>query len=331
GEDAEGSRTHRVRLVGRRRCTPRLLPDRNPFRSAGLGLSRRGRTRSLAAAGLVRMSGEYAELHCLSNFSFQRGASSAKELFERARAHGYRKLAITDECTLAGIVRAWQAAKESELTLIVGSEMQVHNGPKVVLLVENLEGYQTLCKLITQARRRAKKGEYLLLREDFSSPMSGLCALWVPNEMPDHSRECEEGSWLRDCFPQRLWLAVELHRGPNDAQRLAYLQGNARELAIPTVAAGDVHMHARGRRALQDTLTAVRHHVTVAGAGIGCSPMANGIFGHTNSCANSIHRSYWKRHCALPSAAPSILVSCAMSTPTSWCRPGRRRPVGCEN
>ena len=218
------------------------------------------------------MSVDYAELHCLSNFSFQRGASSAKDLFERAKAHGYRKLAITDECTLAGIVRAWQAAKESELPLIVGSEMRVHNGPKLVLLVENLEGYQTLCKLITQARRRAKKGEYLLLREDFSAPMSGLCALWVPNERPDRSRECEEGSWLRDSFPQRLWLAVELHRGPNDAQRLAYLQGIARELAIPTVAAGDVHMHARGRRALQDTLTAVRHHVTVAEAGFHLSP-----------------------------------------------------------
>src|SRR5690606_14222519 len=213
GEDAEGSRTHRVRLVGRRRCTPRLLPDRNPFRSAGLGLSRRGRARSLAAAGLVRMSGEYAELHCLSNFSFQRGASSAKELFERARAHGYRKLAITDECTLAGIVRAWQAAKESELPLIVGSEMRIHDGPKVVLLVENLEGYQRLCKLITQARRRAKKGEYRLLREDFTAPMTGLLVLWIADETAEWSREREEGGWLRERFAQRLWLAVELHRG----------------------------------------------------------------------------------------------------------------------
>ncbi|WP_312521759.1 error-prone DNA polymerase [Stutzerimonas nitrititolerans] len=218
------------------------------------------------------MSGEYAELHCLSNFSFQRGASSAKELFERARAHGYRKLAITDECTLAGIVRAWQAAKESELPLIVGSEMRIHDGPKVVLLVENLEGYQRLCKLITQARRRAKKGEYRLLREDFTAPMTGLLALWVADEAAERSREREEGGWLRECFAQRLWLAVELHRGPNDAQRLEYLQKLARELGIPAVAAGDAHMHARGRRALQDTLTAVRHHVTVAEAGFRLFP-----------------------------------------------------------
>ncbi|WP_313089207.1 error-prone DNA polymerase [Stutzerimonas nitrititolerans] len=218
------------------------------------------------------MSGEYAELHCLSNFSFQRGASRAKELFERARAHGYRKLAITDECTLAGIVRAWQAAKESELPLIVGSEMRIHDGPKVVLLVENLEGYQRLCKLITQARRRAKKGEYRLLREDFTAPMTGLLALWVADEAAERSREREEGGWLRECFAQRLWLAVELHRGPNDAQRLEYLKKLARELGIPAVAAGDAHMHARGRRALQDTLTAVRHHVTVAEAGFRLFP-----------------------------------------------------------
>ncbi len=218
------------------------------------------------------MSGKYAELHCLSNFSFQRGASSAKELFERARAHGYRKLAITDECTLAGIVRAWQAAKESELPLIVGSEMRIHDGPKVVLLVENLEGYQRLCKLITQARRRAKKGEYRLLREDFTAPMTGLLVLWMADETAERSREREEGGWLRERFAQRLWLAVELHRGPNDAQRLEYLQKLARELGIPAVAAGDAHMHARGRRALQDTLTAVRHHVTVAEAGFRLFP-----------------------------------------------------------
>src|SRR5471032_638967 len=112
------------------------------------------------------MSPEYVELHCLSNFSFQRGASSARELFERAKLHGYQALAITDECTLAGIVRAWQAALDCELPLIIGSEMRIDDGPSVVLLVENLPGYQALCRLITLGRRRAKKGQYLLLRSE---------------------------------------------------------------------------------------------------------------------------------------------------------------------
>ncbi|BCG25010.1 error-prone DNA polymerase [Pseudomonas tohonis] len=209
------------------------------------------------------MSAGYAELHCLSNFSFQRGASSAAELFERAKQQGYVALAITDECTLAGIVRAWQAAKASELPLIVGSEMSIDNGPRLVLLVESLAGYQHLCRLITRARRRAAKGEYRLLAEDFDGALDGLLALWLPGEPADE----EQGRWLRARFPGRLWLAVELHRGPDDAGRLARLQALAGELAIPAVAAGDVHMHARGRRALQDCMTAIRHHCTLAEAG----------------------------------------------------------------
>ena len=205
----------------------------------------------------------YAELHCLSSFSFQRGASSAQELFERASHHGYSALAITDECTLAGIVRAWQAAKETGLKLIVGSEMQVESGPRLVLLAENLQGYQILCRIITRARRRAAKGEYRLLREDFAEPLPGLLAIWLPDNQPD----AQAGHWLKEIFPERVWLAVELHCGPDDARRLAHLQTLAAALGIPAVAAGDVHMHARGRRALQDTMTAIRFHCTVAEAG----------------------------------------------------------------
>ena len=210
----------------------------------------------------------YAELHCLSNFSFQRGASSARELFERARQHGYTALAITDECTLAGIVRAWQAAKAVGLPLIVGSEMRIEGGPKLVLLVENLAGYQALCRLVTTARRRAPKGEYRLLHEDFSDPLDGLSALWIPDDPTD----CRDGHWLRGMFPARLWVAVELHRGQRDAEKLAALQVLGRTLDLPLVAAGDVHMHARGRRALQDVMTAIRHRTTVAEAGLRLFP-----------------------------------------------------------
>ena len=205
----------------------------------------------------------YAELHCLSNFSFQRGASSARELFQRAKHHGYAALAITDECTLAGAVRAWQAAKEAGIAFIVGCEMQIEEGPKLVLLAENLTGYQNLCRMVTAARRRAEKGSYRLLREDLDNDTDGLLALWLPGDVPD----ADEGHWLRTHFPERLWIAVELHRGPDDAARLAQFQALGETLALPLVATGDVHMHARGRRALQDTLTAIRHHVTVAEAG----------------------------------------------------------------
>lgn len=205
----------------------------------------------------------YAELHCLSNFSFQRGASSADELFRRAREQGYQALAITDECTLAGIVRAWQAAKEHQLRLIVGSEVQLQDGPRLVLLVQDLAGYQNLCALITRARRRAQKGEYQLFRDDLQQHHQGLLALWVADDRGDAS----PGQWLRSVFGERLWLAVHLHRGNDDGLRLERLRGLAARVGIRAVACGDVHMHVRGRRALQDCMTAIRQHCQVAEAG----------------------------------------------------------------
>ncbi|KIZ36806.1 error-prone DNA polymerase [Stutzerimonas stutzeri] len=217
------------------------------------------------------MNAEYAELHCLSNFSFQRGASSASELFERAKRQGYDALAITDECSLAGIVRAWQASKDTGLPLIIGSEVQFERGPKLILLVENLTGYQALCQLITRARRRAEKGRYQALREDLSEwPLEGLLAIWLPA----HTGVDAEGQWLRERFPERLWLGIELHRGPDDALQLRQSLAQASRLGIPAVACGDVHMHARGRRALQDCMTAIRHHLPVAEAG--CHLFPNG-------------------------------------------------------
>ncbi|MEN5140657.1 error-prone DNA polymerase [Pseudomonas juntendi] len=205
----------------------------------------------------------YAELHCLSNFSFQRGASSADELFRRAKEQGYDALAITDECTLAGIVRAWQSAKTHQMRLIVGSEVQLHDGPKLVLLVESLTGYQNLCALITRGRRRAAKGEYQLLRDDLLQHHQGLLALWVA----DDSADTATGQWLRSVFAERLWLAVHLHRGSDDGQRLQRQRALAAALGIRAVACGDVHMHVRGRRALQDCMTAIRQHCQVAEAG----------------------------------------------------------------
>ncbi|MGM8851275.1 error-prone DNA polymerase [Salinicola halophyticus] len=236
-----------------------------------------------AACSLGTASGAfrdpYAELHCLSAFSFQRGASTAEELFERAARLGYRALAITDEATLAGIVRGWQAAREHGIDLVVGAEFRTECGIKIVLLVENRSGYEALCGLITRVRGRAPKGEYRLLAGDLDEldGGEGLFALWIPGAVPEREvgdREMgdhEVGERLARAFPDRLWLAVELHygfdNGCDNAARLARLQALAETLGIPALATGDVHMHARGRRALQDCLTAIRHHQSVFEAG----------------------------------------------------------------
>lgn len=206
----------------------------------------------------------YAELHCLSDFSFLRGAASAEELFSRARLCGYTALAITDECSLAGIVRALEASRATGLRLIVGSEFRLTDGARFVLLVETATGYQRLCELITRGRRAAEKGTYLLSRADvealFVPDARGVFALWLPDVSPQGEADAGPGQWLRGVFGERAHLAVELHREQDDRLRLETLMSLSQALDMTAVAAGDVHMAWRSQRVLQDTMTAIRHN-----------------------------------------------------------------------
>ncbi|MBB1472561.1 error-prone DNA polymerase [Luteimonas sp. MC1782] len=207
----------------------------------------------------------YAELHCLSDFSFLRGAASAEQLFERAALCGYEALAITDECSLAGIVRARDAARITGVKLVVGAEFTLDDGLRLVLLVENRAGYAQLCRVITTARRAAGKGAYQLGRDDlardaFDDGTTGLFALWLPGQP-------EEGAWLRDTFGERAFLAVELHRDHDDEARLGALLALAAQAGLTPLAAGDVHMATRRQRVLQDTVTAIRHGLALADCG----------------------------------------------------------------
>lgn len=205
----------------------------------------------------------YAELHCLSAFSFQRGASTADELFARAAALGYAALAITDECSLAGIVRAHEAAKKHGVKLLVGAEFRLDDGPKIVLLCADRAAYEALCALITRGRRRAGKGAYRSLKADFTDLPTGLLCLWIAHGEADAAHRV----WMQACFPGRLWLAVERHREAGERERGAWLEAFATRCALPVVACGDVHMHDRARRPLQDVLTAIGHRCTLAAAG----------------------------------------------------------------
>ena len=206
---------------------------------------------------------QYAELHCLSNFTFLRGASHPQELVERASQLGYRALAITDECSVAGVVRAHVAARLSKLKLLIGTELRLCCGLKFVALAIDRRGYARLCRLITRGRRAAVKGRYSLTRADvLASELEQCFILWLPTEP-----RAEEGRWLRDHFGSRVRIAVELFQEGRDGGRLEELRALGRELGLPLVASGDVHMHTRGRRQLQDALTAVRLNVPIAEAG----------------------------------------------------------------
>ena len=205
----------------------------------------------------------YAELHCLSNFSFLRGASHPDELIARAAALNYRALAITDECSVSGVVRAHEAVRDTPIKLIIGSEFQLADGPKIVLLATNLSGYSNLSELITTARRAAKKGSYCLRQADFSSGIDDCLALFIPNTAPQQN----DLEWFGEIFRDRGWLAVELLRGPDDTAQLENLQQLGKHFGIPLVAAGDVHMHIRQRKRLQDVQTAIRFATPVAQLG----------------------------------------------------------------
>ncbi len=231
----------------------------------------------------------YAELHCKSNFSFLTGASHPEELVERAAALGYGALAITDECSLAGVVRAHIEAKAQQLHLVVGSEMRLvlpgSGAPhaRLVLLAQTRRGYGNLAHWITVARRRAEKGTYLAHPGDVegkvpNAPMlAGLpecLALLVPGTSQSFEDVFAHAMWLRTWFQDRAAIAIELLHRAGDDDLVDTVVRVAQYTQLPIVAAGDVLMHVRSRKPLQDTLTATRLAKPVAECGFALEPNA---------------------------------------------------------
>jgi error-prone DNA polymerase len=203
----------------------------------------------------------YAELHCKTNFSFLEGASHPDELVCRAAELGYSALAITDRNTLAGVVRAWGAAKQAKLKLLIGAELTPVDAPALVVLATDRKAYGRLSRLITVGRRKAPKGECRLALADIAGHAEGLLGLVAGGATP------EEMSRYREVFADRCYLLAELHRGPIDDRVLGERIRLAQKARVPLVAANDVHFHHPSRRALADVLVATRAGCTVAEAG----------------------------------------------------------------
>ena len=220
----------------------------------------------------------YAELHCLSNFTFLRGASHPEELVERAKALGYAALALADECSLAGIVRAHVAAKEHGLPLLVGSQFQVRTDGApftLVAIATDLASYGNLCTFITRLRRASPKGTYSLeLANLGADDLAGCVVLAAPaREAVDEDLHAL-ARWLADSFAGRGWLAVELLRLLDDVAWLHRLRAAGAACGLPLVAAGDVHLHVRSRKPLQDVLTAIRLGRPLTSCGLDLQPNA---------------------------------------------------------
>ncbi|MEZ6197540.1 MAG: error-prone DNA polymerase [Planctomycetota bacterium] len=213
----------------------------------------------------------YAELWARSNFSFLVGASHPEELVTRAAELGYAAIALTDQASFAGVVRGHLAAKEAALPLAIGAELNLVEGDRLVLLAPDRAAYGGLCRLITEGRRRAAKGECRLTRHDLAARAEGLVALLVPADaalLPradavDLALEADRLRPLARLFPGRAHLVAALREGPDDRARLDRLEHLEVELGLPLVAATGASAHAAERRRLRDVLAAIREGATV--------------------------------------------------------------------
>jgi len=265
---------------------------------------------------------DYAELHCLTNFTFLRGASRPDELVGQAIRHGYRALAITDECSFAGVVRAFSALNDHDeplrkahdeavrealrlggasaaaalgpfapsLQLLIGSELNLIDKDQdgapfctLVALAMNREGYGNLCELITLARSRAGKGHYRVYPDDFTDPdpdfthllhLRDCVLLLVPQRSATLAQTLRAAHWLAGFAARRAWLALELWQTGGDDTQIEALRFVSQETGLPLVAAGGVLMHARSRKPLQDTLSAIRIGRPLAACGRALEPNA---------------------------------------------------------
>ena len=203
----------------------------------------------------------YAELHCASHFSFLRGASSCEELFAEAAKGGVEALAITDRGSLAGVVRAHEAAKATGVRLIVGCRLDLADGAALLAYPTDRAAYGRLCRLLSLGKARGGKGRCVLGWDDLAAHAEGLMGVLVPDE---GDAACE-GRLRRaaEILGDRASLALTLRRRPGDALRLHRLAAMAARAGVPTVVTGDVLYHAPERRLLQDVMSAIREGCTV--------------------------------------------------------------------
>ena len=207
----------------------------------------------------------YAELQVTSHFSFLRGASSCEELFAQAAHFGIEALAIVDRNSLAGIVRAWEAAKTTNIRLIVGCRLDLSDGMSVLVYPTDRPAYARLCRLLSLGKQRGGKAQCKLDWADLVAYGEGLIAVLVPDEADD--RTALHLRRLHEAFGNRAYLALALRRRPNDQLRLFELSHLAAQARVQTVVTNDVLFHEPSRRILQDVVTCIRHNVTIDDAG----------------------------------------------------------------
>ncbi|BCH62489.1 error-prone DNA polymerase 2 (plasmid) [Agrobacterium vitis] len=207
----------------------------------------------------------YAELQVTSHFSFLRGASGCDELFATAQALGIEALGIVDRNSLAGIVRAWEAAKETGVRLVVGCRLDLADGMSMLVYPTDRAAYSRLCRLLSLGKERGGKGKCILDLTDVALYAEGLLAVLIPDEADDAC--AVQLRKVKEIFGDRAYMALTLRRRPNDQLRLHELNTLAIRQKVRPVITNDVLFHEPGRRQLQDIVTCIRHRTTIDRAG----------------------------------------------------------------
>ncbi|MCA3824079.1 MAG: PHP domain-containing protein, partial [Burkholderia sp.] len=230
----------------------------------------------------------YAELQVASDFSFLHGASRAEEYVARAAQLGYSAIAITDECSLAGVVRAHVEAKAANMPLIIGSHFRLTSADGAhalafTALAMNRDGYGNLCEFISLGRMRGKKGKYRLAPLDLEHPeapythLRGLpdcIAILSPDFPANEQRLDAQAEWLARVFGDRAWVALTLHARAMDDIHRGVVERVAARHGVPVVATSWPLMHVRSRKPLQDVLTGIRVGRPVSECGYELAPNA---------------------------------------------------------
>ena len=207
----------------------------------------------------------YAELQVTTHFSFLRGASSPREMFEQAKLLGLPALGIVDRNSLAGIVRAYEASKETGVRLVVGCRLDLDDGASLLVYPTDRAAYSRLCRLLSVGKSRAGKGKCSLAWEDVEAWNEGLLAVLLG----DHADEALQLDLrrLKRIFKDRAYMALIRRFAPNEHLRLWQIEQAAQAARVPTIAMGDVLYHHPSRRMLQDVVSCIRQGCTIDDAG----------------------------------------------------------------
>lgn len=203
----------------------------------------------------------YAELQVTTHFSFLRGASSAAELFERAKELGIDALGVVDRNSLAGIVRALEASRATGIKLIVGCRLDLQDRMSVLVYPTDREAYSRLTRLITLGKSRGGKNNCILHWDDVITYSAGMIGILVPDLADDTC--AVQLRRMSEVFKDRAYLSLCLRRRPNDQLRLHELSNMATRFKVKTVITNDVLFHEPGRRQLQDIVTCIRTGTTI--------------------------------------------------------------------